>query len=314
MIVHEIFGREALERSGLGRDLSTDEVDAFLLGNQGPDPLFFANPIAFASAWGVGSKMHRAKPEVVLSAFKDAASALPEDLRGIGRAYAMGMACHYLLDSEAHPLINSQTAEICSAGVEGLGPDANHEVHAQIESDLDSLILYRRLGKTIADVSPATGLLGNDRTLAIISLVWKKAAEVALESRISQDAYAAALRNYRLAANAFHSPSGIKRGVLGMLERAFRSHSMIQAMSPVNARLDSSPFENAEGREWKRQGTGELSHESFESLYAHALERALKVIDDFDSADMEYFDKLACGLDFNGEPTKAMIVEVESAN
>lgn len=53
-------------------------------------------------------------------ALKSAVRELPAQERSIGRAYALGYVCHYLLDSTVHPLIISQVNALCGAGVEGL--------------------------------------------------------------------------------------------------------------------------------------------------------------------------------------------------
>ena len=63
ILTHDLFGRESLDEV---RDLlgfrTDDETDAFLLGNQGPDPLFYLVIDPLMRKWSpLGSAMHAAR-------------------------------------------------------------------------------------------------------------------------------------------------------------------------------------------------------------------------------------------------------------
>ena len=119
ILTHDFFGRDAYDDVSASRGFVTPQQrQAFLLGNQGPDPLFYlvADPFV-GSENRVGGLMHHAKPARLLSALRDALTMLTRDERPVGDAYAAGFLCHYLLDRSMHPLVYAYQYALCDAGV-----------------------------------------------------------------------------------------------------------------------------------------------------------------------------------------------------
>ena len=72
ILTHDLFGRGVLEdvTSLLGMR-SLDERDAFLLGNQGPDPLFYIVVDPLMHKWApLGGALHDASGATVLLAMR----------------------------------------------------------------------------------------------------------------------------------------------------------------------------------------------------------------------------------------------------
>ena len=85
------FGRDVYDALFQTIGGSRDEADAFLLGNQGPDPLFYAVADFRATAYHkLGNTMHSRKPAELLAALKDSLSVLNPEEKPLGRAYALG--------------------------------------------------------------------------------------------------------------------------------------------------------------------------------------------------------------------------------
>lgn len=315
VLTHHLFGREVYERRFESLGAGKDAFEAYLVGCQGPDVLFFAaaDPI-LSRAWKVGQIMHRSDPVPLLTSFSYAVSDLPNDLKPIGRAYLRGFVCHYLLDSKVHPLIYAQQNELTEAGIQGLDRTDEQEVHAHIESELDMLMLSVKRGQTIKQFgAPNKALSLSSRAAKCISYLYKRVVWEVYRIDIPKDAFTRSLSAYRRVLVLLHSPSGIKRAALGAIERIARTHSFLQAMSMRNELLESSPFANEERRMWVDPGTGKARHESFWDLYDQAFDEALIMIPALDAADAAYFDGLTEGLDFRGCPTRATILEVADA-
>lgn len=313
IITHHLFGRSIAADMTELWNASTDEMDAFLLGNQGPDVLFFAagNPAALG-AWNLGSDMHRADPIVLLTAFRDAALSMSGEYRGVGISYVLGLLGHYLLDSTLHPYIYALQGQICGAGIEGLDDTDGHEVHAEIESELDVLVLSRMLGRTIESFAPPDHiLLANERTVLIISMLYKKVSETVFGQPISERAYAAGLDAYRALLRVLYSPKGMKRKILGMAERVFRRHSFAQAMSHRNEIIEHSIFDNEEHRPWIDPDSGEVSESGFWDLYEEARTMMLRTAPTFMDATPRELEDITRNLDFNGVLTRARIIRVQ---
>ena len=174
LITHDFFGRDVYDRLFGTIGGSRDEAEAFLLGNQGPDPLFYAvlSPRLRAHR-RLGSTMHSKKPTELVKALKDALSILNGAELPIGRAYALGFLCHYALDSTAHPLVYFHEYRLCDAGEPGLSRADGSEVHSLIESELDELTLFTRRGQTVATFDPSAEILkASDFVLHVVSKLY----------------------------------------------------------------------------------------------------------------------------------------------
>lgn len=233
IITHDQFGRKALAKAAAGVVSNERERNAFLLGNQGPDPLFYcvANPTT-AKYHKLGNLMHHADPSALLFSLAQSLVYLPEAAHPLAKAYIAGFLCHYLLDRAEHPLVYAQQYALCDAGIDGLSDKDGSEVHAIIESDLDEMVLWTCEGKTVASFNPHKEILKADRqTLAIISYLVSMAVHDAYGKEVSPDLFTKSVLGFRRIQHVFHSPRGIKRTALGNIERKFRKHSFVQAMS-----------------------------------------------------------------------------------
>lgn len=305
VITHEIFGRQLYERLREAIGSSEEERDAFLLGNQGPDVLFFSAPDpTLAKAWGLGSTMHRRSGAELLEAFRQALATLPPQEQPIGRAYVLGLLCHYAADRTLHPFIYGQQYALEQASVEGLDQRDGHEIHAYIESELDELVLFTALGRTIRNFHPAKETLrGSKVTLDAISRLYGKVAAGLFGRPIPVGTFRRSTHIYRTALRLLHSPTGRKRRFLGRAERLLRHHSFLQAMSHPGVERTASVFQNRENTPWVDPYTGEMSTQGFWELYQRAQTMAAGWIEAFDGLSPEGLAAETGAVDFNGKPT-----------
>ncbi len=315
IITHDAFGNDLLGRVGFLVGSTKEESDAFLLGNQGPDPLFYValNPL-HAPAVRLGALMHRADPAELLPAFRQAAAVFSGEQGAIARAYVLGFAAHWRLDRTVHPFVYAQQYQLCDAGVEGLDASQGHEVHALIESELDELVLWKRLGQTIATFNPAERILRvSPEVLAPISQMYAQVAADVFQMAVAPEAFAAAVGAHRLALRGLYSPRGLKREVLASLERLVRPYSFLKAMSHRDIQLEDSPFANSQRTAWRDPFLEGESTASFFDLYerALALAQADAAVVAGEGFDEEAAFRLTDSINFSGRPTRAMIVSVE---
>ena len=118
-------------------------MEAFILGANGPDPLFcyqMYNPFRINDLSRLGSVMHNEKTALFLkNLFTLARTDAQKD-------YCLGFLCHYSLDSLIHPYVNYIT--------EAYGLPFNiPSGHGYFESALDSLISKKVSGQEAAQVS-----------------------------------------------------------------------------------------------------------------------------------------------------------------
>lgn len=124
---HLRLGREVLRRlEGRDGDVCTAHEDLFLIGLHGPDVLFYYDALHRNPVSAIGFAMHDRPGREFFTHAREAVS----ETGDAGRAYAYGFACHFALDSEAHPYIEDY---IHAHGV----------AHTAIEGEFDRMLLER---------------------------------------------------------------------------------------------------------------------------------------------------------------------------
>jgi hypothetical protein len=290
IISHDTFAREVYGAHFVEIGESRDECQAFLLGAQGPDVLFYGsvNPVVVRMG-GVGSTMHKTRPTDLLAQFirEAAAFSYGESLEdaNIARAYTLGFLCHYELDSAVHPLVYAQQRAFCAAGVPGLDDGSAHEVHATIESELDELVLTCKRNETIATFDPSTRILqASPHVLDVVSALYVSVVREVYGQQIGPDAFKRCVLAFRQVQRIVYSESGIKRAALGRFETLFRRHSFLRALSHQNRKVTQSIFDNHEHFAWYFKENDETVTASFWEIYEDALMRALADVRAFASA------------------------------
>ncbi|MDR0346983.1 MAG: hypothetical protein LBH56_01220 [Coriobacteriales bacterium] len=279
LLTHTYFGEDVLRC--LGNAVPVAEARrVFLLGNQGPDPFFYAlRTPRLVRIKEFGSLMHAEKAAESLEAFRCCALGAVEPERDLLMAYLMGFACHFTLDSVMHPFVYAQQYAVCDAGIEGLDRRDGSTVHGQIEADLDMMMLYRRRGEGIR-AHDYTGevLRASGAALKLLDAAYEALAHEVYGVELPPAAFSRGVRDMRLTIAVLYSRRGIKRRLLGTVERLFRRHSFAQAMSPRNDVGVTCDFDNRERQMWRHPFADETSCADFDELYAQALTEALENI------------------------------------
>jgi hypothetical protein len=312
LLTHNFFGTDvwayvAKRCPGLsateGSSAAWELQRAFLLGNQGPDPFFYAlrTPHLMTNK-KFGSLMHHEGVSETIEAFRRIALSRQDFEGSLLLAYLLGFVCHFTLDSVAHPFVYAQQYAVCDAGVKGLDRRDGSTVHGQIESDLDMMLLYRRRGVSIREYNYTRAVLkAKDSTLRLLDAAYQALAHEVYAVDLTASAFSRAVRDMRLTIAVLYSPRGIKRQLIGRVERLFSRHSFAQAMSPRADVGETCDFDNHERNEWVNPFTSECSHESFDELCARAHDAALINIDAL--MDGKPALDITKGRDFEGSPT-----------
>ena len=305
MVTHYRFGldaSESLDQSITGA--SPEARAAFLLGNQGPDPLFFLMLCPWRGGLDeVGYLMHEARPTALLAAAATYARGL-EGRRGVvAKAFVAGFACHYLLDRSVHPLVYFWQNGIIENS-DGLTEDDEDQVHAEIERDFDEAVLYSRFGATIETVKPGElALAGSDFVLDVCGEVFSFAVNHTYRVGLPDEAYGEGIRAWRTLLRIIWSPSGTKRAILSNIEGAITGgYSTLAGLSHRPRAEAFSVFANSDNRPWTDPFTGEVRHESLEDLAKRALTEAPGLVDALvgDGAQLTDLTTLTHGLNFEG--------------
>lgn len=306
ILTHDLFGRNVLdEASDLLGFRTQDEKDAFLLGNQGPDPLFYLVVDPLMHKWSpLGNVMHDARPAALLLAMREAAERLEGRERRLARAYVAGFACHWQLDSTMHPFVYYWQRGLCGAGVPGLDESAAPRVHAEIERDFDEMVLYALTGQTVERYRPHARTLAASRAvLAAVDKVFFYVALWVYGKPIDPRTFSTGVLEFRLVQHVFDSPSGRKRAVLAAAERLVTGepYSLVRSMSHRARPEATSDFDNRAHAVWENPFTHERGTQGFWDLWHHARATAPKTLSGLFAAGVTLDDVRALTADVNFE-------------
>ena len=273
IITHHLFGEDAARRLPAAHELGQEELLAFLLGNQGPDPFYFcftATPAAIQTCHRLAERMHAERVLPALLAARDAAEFLPAADRAVGRAFALGLLAHYLLDSEGHAFVVAQENQICDAGV-GL-EGAHDEVHALIESELDTWMLWSTRHQTIADAPADADLRRTDRIARAAGAVLAQVAAQVFGLHVGADRYEGCVHDYELVLRAI-DPTGNPRGrMIAGAERLGARSARLDALSHTATPSDECPAANLPCHPWTDPLDGAQKATSFADVFYDALD------------------------------------------
>lgn len=272
IVAHHIFGEEALGLLPEGVVEGEEERLAFLLGSQGPDPLFArfrALPTTSVACHRLAGAIQGEKPTEGFAALRDALASLPSADERLGCAFVLGVLAHYALDSAAHPFVIAQQRALVAADAEL--EHAEHEVHGVIESDLDVWMLWEKRGKTVEEQPVTEFLARTERVERAAGALMSQLAYAVFDVDLGADEYPAAVADYEFVYRLIDPADAALPQRLASIEGLARGRSMAEAMAHRVVRDAECPAANLDRREWENPFTGDTSTDSFEDLYEAAL-------------------------------------------
>lgn len=297
IICHHIFGEDAAAMLPEGMIDGEEELLAFLLGNQGPDPLFArlsTLPGAAAADHRLAHQMHDERCGQALMAFRDGVQHLPVADERIGRAFVLGLLAHYRLDSVAHPFVFSQQEALAAASPALAG--AQEDLHAVIESDIDSWILWEKRRATVLERPAHMNLMRTERICRVAGALFSQVAFSVYGRTMGAEEYGACVADYELEYRMLDPAGSPTARAAGALERIVKPHSFAQAMAHRVVRSCECAAANLDRRGWSDPTDGCVRHESFADLFEEALAGYPELAEAFVRGNIEF------SLNYNGVP------------
>ncbi len=302
IITHHLFGEEASHKLPEGICFDEEELLAFLLANQGPDPFYFcftAPLLASRTCHDFAEAMHASHELGALTAARDAVRHLPEEDQGVGRAFVLGLLAHYLLDSEAHPFITSQVDAICGADV-GL-EDAQEQVDALIQSDLDTWMLWCSRKQTINDTPAWANLTRTPRTGRIAGTIFSQVAWQIFGIKLRPERYEQSLHDYELLYHTIDPRGNLRGRVLAEAERLGTRYSLLDALAHTDQPSDECASANLACHPWRNPFDNSEHTTSFADIFYDTLELWPALAEAFSSSDDDALTTLMRH-DYQGRP------------
>lgn len=271
LITHHLFGEESIDRLPQGVITSDEERIAFILGNQGPDPFFFhmLTP-RISDCMSLAQVMHRSRMSRQFSCLRDGVSHLQPRDANLGRAFALGLLSHYVLDRNAHPFVYEQQFGIVESDPELEA--SGSQVHAVLESDLDVLMLQlKRDGATVEDYPPAGEIVTTDRINRVAGVLMSYVAGRVYGIDIPAGEYAGAVSDMQMLYRTIEPAGSVKTRAIALVEGLVHDYSLLDGLAHrVTTELPERTG-NLGRLTWKNPFTDEVSNESFPEVFDRAL-------------------------------------------
>ena len=305
LITHHLFGEKSAALLPEGIIRNQEDLLAFILGNQGPDPFFTrfsTTPETASACHRLAHLMHERKVIPALMALRDGVAHLPEADKGIGRSFTLGLLGHFVLDSTTHPFIYAQQYAICGAGV-GL-EHRGSEVHAIIESDIDTWMLWSMRHQTVRDTPTASLLTRTERIDRVAGALFSQLALQTFDIKLNPEQYAGATRDYATLYRAIEPVGSRKSAAVVAIEHLFSSYGMAESMAHRVSTSDDCASANLQHRPWSDPATGEVRDESFPDLFFGALDQWADVAQTYVRGDERLLRAAVGNRNYNGMPTE----------
>lgn len=303
VITHHIFGEDIASELGDGMLGGEEELLAFLLANQGPDPLF----ARFSTTPGRARQCRQLAGQIqgghvtrALLALRDGVNHLPPADEGVGRAFALGFLGHYALDRTAHPFVVAQQRALGSVDADLARAEA--EVHALIESDLDTWILWERRRATVEERPAADNLMRTERIERVGGALLSQVALSVFGVPMGAGEYGRCVRDYELILRVIDPATSRRTRLLGSVERMVRGRSRIEANAHYVRRSDACAAANLERRAWTDPFGGGVRHDSFADLFGEARQLYPRLAEALVKGSEKDLRALVAGRNYAGRP------------
>ena len=274
IITHNLFGQKAAQALPEGILNTDEEMIAFILGNQGPDPMFFRSlgtPSQIKVAHQLASDLHNEHMSEALTWLRRGVEHLPEEDYGVGRAFALGYLAHYTLDSTTHPYIFAQQyaiqAEDPTLGNSG-GP-----VHAVIEADIDTVLLRKLLNMTPTEYDPQSLVVFTHHITEVAGALISQIALGTLGQNFPITEYAESASDMKFIYQLMEPLGSTKSEIVKQIQMLFDDYSQIQGLCHREFPEGQSPWFNEEHYAWTCPFTNNKSTKGFLDLFNEALDK-----------------------------------------
>ena len=263
--LHKRFALEACKQA----DVSITEEDVFVMGAQGPDPLFTLGifPLRFSSKpKRYGKILHTTRTGAFLCKLCE----LAREKGDVQQAYTMGFLTHYALDSTVHPYVYAHSLDQYG--------NYSSAIHMRLEKNWDA-IFYQRDGYSDTPVA-MPGVQESQAAWPLLALLLSRAVgDVYPETPLPKEEALEAFQSTVKANKLTHSPGGTKFAVASVVEKLFAKNpymltSQISPLYPIEEDIENKTHE-----EWTPPAEPErVRTESLEDLYQMALYRAAELL------------------------------------
>lgn len=250
----------------------------YQLGLQGPDIFFYNLPILRHRDYrNVGSHMHDYHVNDFFRHYLEALSDIPSrQQREQAISYFAGFICHYVGDSICHPFVYGriQYATDRKSG-------HFHGRHAELENDIDALLLRKFKKKKPSEFNQAATICLNGQEIQFISRFLSKCINMTYYQiseknnfNVTEGMVRRSIFAIRFGGRLLSDPEGKKRDKLALLEGIFLKHPIASKKLVTDSPINVRKALNLDHETWSNPWNNRLaSSSSFPDLYYQTLNK-----------------------------------------
>ncbi|MCL1965047.1 MAG: zinc dependent phospholipase C family protein [Firmicutes bacterium] len=269
--------KRCAERALLVSGVTPVPNEAFILGSQGPDPLFALGMFPLRTSnkpLPHANTLHTTRTGLFLRSLAKHS----REKSAAERAFTMGFLTHYALDSTVHPYVYAHSLDAKGR--------YSSLLHMRLEKRWDTLYFHRDGHAGTSVVMP--GVRESKPYWPRIAAVWAEAVrDVYPDMDLDEADIRRALADTERANRLTHSPRGVKYAFAWALERLIAKPMLVTAQmgAPFLPRAD---IENNRCLPWR--DPADPDHERTEGL-TELFERAVLRAAELVKAAWQYFDR-----------------------
>lgn len=197
---------------------------AFRWGAQGPDILFYYQPLYDNHVVRTGHRLH---DERVARTFASMTSACARLNTPAATAYLLGYCCHYILDRTMHPFVTY----MANYRLDPMFPYLPHDaLHNLCEAELDRALIEASYPGSSADFRAYLLLSGDAKAEAAAGALLSHAVWQVYGTRIAPKAVSAAMRSMMRVQRLLHDKSGRRSATIGWIENRLGMSGSISSL------------------------------------------------------------------------------------
>lgn len=202
---HYYFGQEVLKLLPYDiKELAEGHKPAFNLGLQGPDILFYYKVWKKNEVVRLGHELHRQNADTLITmALKNIKKSKSQE----ARAYLLGFACHFVLDSTFHGRISD------------LAPKDRE--HRELEAELDRQVMEKYCGSSRQKSNRHRFLKSETRQISWMRLIYPE---------LSEDVIRKCGRSFVFLTRILDSKSTAVKWLIGLAEKALHQEGSFSSM------------------------------------------------------------------------------------
>lgn len=202
---HYYFGQEVLRLlAGDVKKLIEGHKRSFDLGLQGPDILFYYKVWKKNEVVSLGHELHRQNADALISrALKN----IKESKSKEARAYLLGFACHFVLDSTFHGRISELAVK--------------DREHRELEAELDRQVMEKYCGHSRQRCNRHSFLKSETGKISWMRLIYPE---------LSEDVLRKCSLSFVFLTRILDSKSPAVKGLIGLAEKALHQEGSFSSM------------------------------------------------------------------------------------